>query len=105
MISRILDRVQFFVLFLRQWLAKQAEARKIVQAAKQADPASIERDPLWYKDRGKYVSRKIAPCLVDIDVRHNAQRVLQGRQLPCRKQCIHGWKYALSIAANHFCEA
>ncbi len=63
MIPMILGRVQLSLLLLRQWLAKQAEARKVVQAAKQADPASIERDPLWYKDRGKYVSRKIAPLL------------------------------------------
>ncbi len=58
MIPMILSRVQFSLLLLRQWLAKQAEARKVVQAAKQADPASIERDPLWYKDRGKYVLMK-----------------------------------------------
>ena len=38
-----------------QWLAKQAAARQAVQDAKRAGDDAIEHDPLWYKDRGKYV--------------------------------------------------
>eukprot|EP00042_Codosiga_hollandica_P033087 m.217214 g.217214 ORF g.217214 m.217214 type:complete len:101 (+) comp54106_c0_seq1:734-1036(+) len=38
--------------FFSQWLAKQSAARQAVQEAKSANPGEVERDPLWYKDRG-----------------------------------------------------
>jgi hypothetical protein len=48
------------LLFKKQWLAKQAAARKAVNEAKAAKPGDVEHDPLWYRDKG--AGRRCQSC-------------------------------------------